>query len=56
MKEIVEKFIEETGQYDYEKFMDWLYEKQWDTGLDILDDHLYQEEVKLILSVKIQDK
>lgn len=51
MKEIVEKFVEETGQYEYAQFMQWLYDTDWDTGLDVLDDHLYQEEIKILLSL-----
>ena len=51
MKEIVERFVEETGKFDYVSFMDWCYNKFWEVGLDVVDDHLYQEEVKLLLEI-----
>lgn len=56
MKEIVEKFVEETGQYEYAQFMQWLYGTDWETGLDVVDDHLYQEEVKLLLEIYRNEK
>lgn len=56
MKEIVEKFVEETGQYTYTAFMNWLYATDWETGLDVLDDHLYQEEVKILLEIYKDEK
>lgn len=50
IEEIVEKFVKETGRYEYASFMNWLYMTDWNTGLNILDDHLYQNEVKKLLS------
>jgi len=56
MKEIVERFVKETDKYTYTAFMNWLYATNWDSGLDILDDHLYQEEVKLLLEMYKDEK
>ena len=56
MRQVVEDFVKETGHYNYDELMCWLYDKCWDLGLDILDNKEYQEEIKLLLEIYRNEK